>query len=130
MTFAHRYPIPESLLNKPENYWLKIDSFMHSIYNFDELKENLIINKDLKVPANSEASEDELLIESTSEEEEKIAVINGEISQKEASFDTRLIALCPFEIDKLMVFPHKARDGDVPLKLLKKPKPDYIIELK
>jgi hypothetical protein len=42
--------------------------------------------------------------------------------------DKALITSCPFDLEKLIVFPHKARDGDVPLRLLKQPKPTFILE--
>jgi hypothetical protein len=34
MAVMDRFPIPEALMNRPPHYWLKIDSFMHDIYDF------------------------------------------------------------------------------------------------
>ena len=81
------------------------------------------------MPQNSEASGDDVLIESTSEEEQAIAVANGTAEAKKHVFNEELIALNPFDMDKLIIFPHKARDGEPPWKLLKIPKPDYIMEV-
>jgi hypothetical protein len=33
----------------------------------------------------------------------------------------------PFKVDVLTIFPHKARDGEIPLKLLNTPKMEYMV---
>ena len=50
MKLGSRFPIPEALMNKPANYWLKIDSLIHNIYNVDSLLYTAQIAPDLKAP--------------------------------------------------------------------------------
>jgi hypothetical protein len=84
----------------------------------------------VKVPKNSDASADE--IDFVVSEEEKVINEKGEVV-KEAiefvDFDKTLITNSIFDMGNLLVFPHKARDGDVPLRLLKIQKPDYVFEV-
>ena len=84
---------------------------------------------EVKVPQNSDASGDDIMIDSTSDEEQAVVVANGGAAEAKTVFNEDLIALNPFDMDKLIIFPHKSRDGEPPLKILKKPKPDYIFEV-
>ena len=38
MKDVNRWPIPESLINRPDPYWLKIDSIIHAVYDYTELQ--------------------------------------------------------------------------------------------
>ena len=58
MMKAKRYPVPEKLMNEPENFWLKIDSIIQAIYNVEEMTRNCDNLPDIKAPKNSDVSED------------------------------------------------------------------------
>lgn len=58
MMKAKRYPVPEKLMNEPENFWLKIDSIIQGIYNVEEMTKNCDSLPDIKAPKNSDVSED------------------------------------------------------------------------
>jgi hypothetical protein len=74
MEKAKRFPIPESLLNRPSHYWLKIDSLIHNIYNYEPLILASNIPPDLKAPKNSDVSSDNFSIgEMTEDEDEESA---------------------------------------------------------
>jgi len=58
MMKAKRYPVPEKLMNEPENFWLKIDSIIQSIYNVEDMTKNCENLPDIRAPKNSDVSED------------------------------------------------------------------------
>lgn len=122
-------------MNRPEHYWLKIDSIIHSIYNVDSLILAQNVYPDLKAPANSDVTDEDFSFGESTDEEQ--ALVNNalakdkitaeEITKKE--FDKSLVKLNPFNTEILTVFPHKAKDGEVPLKLLVEPKVEYITNI-
>jgi hypothetical protein len=58
MMKAKRYPVPEKLMNEPENFWLKIDSIIQSIYNVEDMTNNCENPPDIRAPKNSDVSAD------------------------------------------------------------------------
>lgn len=114
-------------MNQPDHYWLKIDSLIHNIYTTEHLAETAVIRPPLKAPKNSDVSEDNLSIGSDTPEEEEIIEQQPEVEDpnKPKPFDKRLVALQPYNMEKLMIFPHKARDNELPIRLFVKPKIDY-----
>ena len=68
MKYLSRWPIPECIMNRPRRYWLKVDSIIHAIYNFDELKLQGEREPDYKVPKNSDISEEEFSFGESSDE--------------------------------------------------------------
>lgn len=128
METSSRFPIPESLLNCPSGYWLKIDSLIHNIYNTETLAQTATIPPQLKAPANSDVSADNLSIGSDTPEEEQAPQIQPEFEDpnKPKPFDKKLVLLQPFNLEKIMIFPHKARDGEIPIRLFNTPKIDYL----
>lgn len=138
MQQAKRFPIPEGLLNQPKNYWLKIDSIIHHIYNIESLILTSKIFPDLRAPKNSDVSEDNLSIGEISEEEDEQVIAEQKKSVevslvKQVSalkqFDKSLVIFQPYNIANLTIFPHKARDGEVQLNLLKTPKLEYLSQI-
>lgn len=69
MMKAKRYPVPEKLMNEPENYWLKIDSIIHSMYNVEEMTNNCDYLPDLRAPKNSDVSADNVTASESSSTE-------------------------------------------------------------
>lgn len=121
MKSAKRYPIPEQLLNKPKNYWLKIDSVLANVYNIESLVETANLRPPMFAPQNSDVSEDNYSIGSLSpveipSDEEKAAKAVEVV--KDRTFDKTQIDLSPFSLERMVVFPHKFREGDVPVRVL------------
>ena len=79
----------------------------------------------LRAPANSEESEDNYNLDYSTEEEKKDVM---EDKPQEKVFNESLVDMCPFDLDKMNVFPHKYRDGEPPLKLLLEPEEQYMVE--
>lgn len=80
MEEAKRYPIPESLLHKPYDFELTIDSLMHEAYNNDDgITEDDIPLPDLEAPCNSQESVEQIDFYSSSDDaiEEDGAVLLG-----------------------------------------------------
>lgn len=83
----------------------------------------------LRAPQNSDVSADNFSFgESTDEEAEEAKRKGLDPSKPEYVFDKTLIALNAWDLDKLNVFPHKARDGEPPVKMLIKPNsPEFML---
>jgi hypothetical protein len=71
MKDAKRFPIPESLINKPDRFVLHLDSLIHNIYRVDSLVESANIQPRMTAPENSAESDDNLSIGSFSSFEDK-----------------------------------------------------------
>jgi len=138
MMKAKRYPIPEKLMNEPENFWLKIDSIIQGIYNVQEMISNCDNLPDIKAPKNSDVSADNATASESSSTEydddgnpkkKNVKIVQAVGAAPEKKFDKSLIECQGWKLDPLTVFPHKAREGEVPLKLLKIPKVDYMMKV-
>ena len=57
MKISKRWPIPETLLNKPENYELHIDSVMHETYEQESCEKWYKYKPKLKAPPGSDNEE-------------------------------------------------------------------------
>jgi hypothetical protein len=84
-------------MNKPKDFWLKIDSMIHNCYDLNELPYSTQIPPDLKAPKNSDVSSDNLSIGSHSSVEEKKEPMIQEAKKKEVikvkAFDKTLVDL-------------------------------------
>ena len=47
---------------------------------------------------------------------------------KEKQFDIRILEVSGFRLESMKFFPYRTREGEIPKKLLKVPKVDYIFE--
>ena len=100
MQKSKRFPIPEKLLNKPNHYWLKIDSIIHGIYTVEPMIQECNVPPDLKAPKNSDVSEENFSIGNLSEDEDELALRRKSQAKdlpedvvKEKIFDKTLVDL-------------------------------------
>ena len=119
-------------MNKPKNYCLKIDSVLHNVYNIETMVETANLRPPMFAPQNSDVSEDNYSIGSLSpveipSDEEKAAKAAEVV--KDRTFDKTMIDLSPFSLERMVVFPHKFREGDVPLRLLIRPEIAYLTKI-
>lgn len=138
MMKAKRYPVREKLMNEPENFWLKIDSIIQAIYNVKEMTENCDNPPDIRATKNSDVSADNATASESSSTEydedgnpkkKNVKVVVVEKEGPAVKFEKSLIENQGWRVEPLAVYPHKAREGEVPLKLLKIPKVEYIMRV-
>ena len=44
-------------------------------------------------------------------------------------FDKKLLEASPFRMEAMKYYPYKMREGEIPFKLLKVPKPEWLIKV-
>ena len=126
-----RWPIPESLMNRPtNNFRLKIDSITAEAYRYDNMQEWANYKLDCEAPYNSMESDADLdLYQSSTEEEEVVEeVVIEKENQKYKPFDKKILDISPFRLEGLKYFPYKSSENTIPTKLLKIQKLSFIIE--
>lgn len=121
MQKAMRYPIPEQLMNQPSKFWLKIDSFTHELYSFQNLTAHCDDKIELVAPRNSSESEEVVNLDSSDEEVKQKEQVEGPTSKY--VFQESLVDMQPFHLQRMGVFPHKHRENEPPLKLILKANP-------
>ena len=136
MKEAERFPIPEQLLGrkKYDKFTLYIDSLISAAYNEKSIQENAYYIQEVDAPFNSMESADDFSLgpDTDSDEAEKFpktaqkAKNDPEIEKKR--FDMSLLETWPFKIETVRSFPYRTREGDIPTKLLKYPRLNWIQE--
>ena len=96
---------------------------MHSIWDESALFEDLKDQEEypiMQVPANSSQSDTDVNLygQDSDEIREEEEIIAQQQIKPEDIFDTSLVALQPFNITKLAIYPHKHKDGEVPYTVL------------
>jgi hypothetical protein len=123
MVLAGSFPIEEALLNKPRNYKLHLDTLMLAAHDKKSVAEYAKYQSHLAAPPNSEGDdpEPELWYDSDPPDDD----VNGQNRvaddplQRFKKVDKRYFKIQNFNMDHMRDFPHKAREGDMPLFLLK-----------
>ena len=93
------------------------------------MKEWANYKPDVDAPYNSMESDADLEIYESpteSEEEEVVEVKPDEVS-KYKPFNKKLLDVSPFRMEGMRYFPYRSREGEIPLKLLKVQKLDFVI---
>lgn len=84
------------------------------------------------MPYNSPESEEDLPIyDSNSSDEIKIdeTAVKKDPSMKVKLFDKNILSTNPFRLESIRTYPYRAREGEPPLLLLKKPDIEFIKEI-
>lgn len=116
MKRADKYPIMEPLLCRPDNYEMRVDSIIKSIYN----EEKYVEQNWLKAPPNSEASDEGLDWEDEEIQIEVVAVKEKVNLDKYRVVDPRVWQICNYDTGLMKDYPFKAAENKLPLFLLKK----------
>ena len=87
---------------------------------------------EIDAPYNSMESEDNFIIYHSSDESIELDE-EGErkefiATKDDKKFDKKLLDVSPFRMEAMQHYPYRFREGDVPIKLLKKPDPEFLIE--
>ena len=133
MKLYQRWPIPECLMSRPRrgNFSLKVDSIMSEAYKEDSMKEWAKYRPQINAPYNSMEEADDLEIiesEDSEEVEEKKNSVVVDVKEDLDAMNPKLIEHSPFRMESMKYYPYKSREGEVPLKLLKVPKLDWLID--
>ena len=121
--------------NEDRNFNLQIDSLITTQFTMEAVSEwaNFVPEND--APANSMESEDEFnLYESQSSEDEdavphltkKAIAEDPELEKKK--FPISILETSGFRLESVKYYPHRAREGDIPYKLLTVPKSAHVFE--
>lgn len=134
MEMYRRYPIPEVLLNVPEDFTLMLDSLMHKAYDDQEIEFWANKQPDTAVPQNSVASEEEIDFKSSSEDAADMIPMPTTRKEKKAAKqnkakikDRTSLELHGFNIDQMKGYPNQLEYGEFPIYLFT-PKMDGKIE--
>ena len=85
---------------------------------------------EIDAPYNSMESDDDFIIEeSPSSEEIEEQTEHTEVKvKKEKKFDKKLLDTSPYRMESIKFYPYRFREGDIPSKLLKVNKLDFLFE--
>ena len=130
-----RFPIPEALMGRQRwgNFRLKIDSLLAEAYREESMLEWANWRPDTNAPYNSMVSADEFhVIESEDSDEAELKLGEGKYAVDEEDddrqFDLSILNPSPFRMESMKYYPYKSREGEVPLRLLKVPKLDWLLK--
>lgn len=122
MRLTDRFPIPENLMNRPKHFLLQIDSLMHSAFFTDKNNDWGNYKQELSAPYNSLESEEDFNIlgseSSTDDENKKPVVVVKKEGETKKKIDLTYIAANCWNMNQFKVYPHRAREGEIPVKLL------------
>ena len=114
---------------------LTLDSILREVYSEQYVHQWAEYQLETGAPCNSAESEDDYNLYQTDESEEAEALEGGakkakkgDQKDKDTGFNLQLLDPSPFALDSVRTFPHKFREGDIPLRLLKVPKIEFIID--
>lgn len=115
-------------MNKPPKFKLECDSFMHGAWN--EKNNTMWANYKFEIgaPANSEESSDDCDIYENSSDEIDLTDTNKPKEDPKAKFrtlDPVKLKLNNIDLKVMKDFPHKTREGDIPLKVCKVKRTDF-----
>ena len=79
------------------------------------------------------ADEFQLYRSEDDEEEDTVVKINSkakqdDMSQKDKQLNLQLLDPSPFRIESIRNYPHRFREGEIPLRLMKVPKIEFLID--
>lgn len=138
MKATDRFPIPESLVNRPKEkkgYNLRIDSLITAAYTLDTVNDWANYLPRLDAPYNSMESEEEFPIDDSEESDDKNKIPyipkakleeNPELLNKQ--FDDTILKTMPWRIESMRYFPYSGADNTFPVKLLKIPRLQTLFE--
>ena len=127
-----RWPIPEALMGRPqtENFYLKVDSIIADAYLSDRMREWANHRAAVPAPYNSMESADDYQIIPSEDSEDADKIIDDTVlpvdKENEFNFDKSILDASPFRMGSLRYYPYKQREGEVPTKLLKVPKLEFL----
>lgn len=116
-------------MSKPDHYYLKVDSLLNSLYDFEYFTKQAAQRPISRVPQNSDVSSDNLSLGGWSDDEEVTQQAKKDVVVVKKTLDKSLIALQPFKLDRLQIFPHKAVEGHFPGHVLVQKTVDYLLKI-
>ena len=127
-----RWPVPEMLIGRQkERYYLKIDEILAESYSEETIQFHANYKPEINAPNNSVDSGDNFDLYQTSTDDEEFFAPESPLKGMNESdpnwFDEKLLDVSPFRMDKMKYFPYRAREGDIPLKILNKESIEYLV---
>ena len=132
-----RWPIPEALLGlNTGRYEMRIDSLLAEAYNVESMIAHGKARPDIDAPYNSidSAENDHDIFDDEATEESDALSEDSPMKNKTVAdpdwFDQKILVHSPWRLASMKFFPYKSREGEVPMKLLKVPKLEFVFEMR